>query len=68
MTDAFAHCKFIGYSPESIAVLEKAGIAGDQDAACVTLGASGDAAAFLKACRALRFWDREPLVDLDAGA
>ena len=67
-TDAFAHCKFIGYSPEAAALFEKAGISGDLDAGCVKLGGKGDTAAFLKACRALRFWDREAAVNLDAKA
>jgi catalase len=68
VTDAFAHCKFIGYSPEVTLLFEKAGIAGDLDAACTELSGKGDAGAFLKACRALRFWDREPATDLDARA
>ncbi len=66
VTDAFAHCKFIGYSSEVMALFEKAGIANDLDEACIALGAKGDTATFIEACRALRFWDREALVDLDA--
>jgi len=65
VTDAFAHCKFIGYSPETMPLFEKAGLAGDLDEACIELGAKGDAASFIEACRALRFWDREANVDLD---
>ncbi|WP_136163462.1 catalase [Sphingomonas flavalba] len=66
VTDAFAHCKFIGYSLETMPLFEKAGLAGDLDEACIELGAKGDAVSFIEACRALRFWDREANVDLDA--
>ncbi|MBC6981713.1 catalase [Caulobacter sp. 17J80-11] len=67
-TDAFAHCKFIAYSAEVMVLFEKAGLADDIDAGCIALGGPKDAAAFLKACAPLRFWDREPKVDLDAKA
>jgi catalase len=65
-TDAFAHCKFIGYTAETIAVFEKAGLADDLDEGCVMLAGKRDAGAFLATCRALRFWRREAAVDLDA--
>lgn len=65
-TDAFAHCKFIGYSPEAMAVFEKAGMADDLDEGCIELGSTGDVGAFLTACGELRFWTREAKVDLDA--
>lgn len=67
-TDAFAHCKFIAYSHEAMAMFEKAGMAADLDEGCMELGGPGDADAFLKACGKLRFWDREAKVDLDAAA
>jgi len=66
VTDAFAHCKFIGYSPEAMGLMKKAGIADQLDEACVELGAKASSAAFIKACRALRFWGRERDVDIDA--
>lgn len=65
-TDAFAHCKFIGYSPEAMAVFEKAGMADDLDEGCIELGSTGDVGAFLTACGELRLWTREAKVDLDA--
>jgi catalase len=65
-SNAFAHCKFIGYSPEVMALFEKAGLAGDLDEGCIALGSAGEADSFLKACRALRLWEREAKVDLDA--
>jgi catalase len=68
VTDAFAHCKFIGYSPEAAVLFDKTGLADDLDEACVELKAKGDAAGFIAACRALRHWPREASVDLDAKA
>jgi catalase len=65
-TDAYAHCKFIGYSSEAMALFEKAGLADDLDEGCIRLDGARDAGAFLKTCGALRFWDREANVDLDA--
>jgi catalase len=66
VTDAFAHCKFIGLSPETQPLLAKAGLADDLDDGCLPLKAKADAKAFVAALRPLRFWAREPLVDLDA--
>ncbi|MET0370653.1 MAG: catalase [Sphingobium sp.] len=65
-TDAFAHCKYIGISAEAEAIFAKAGIADDLDDACLPLGKPADAKAFLTACRSLRYWARELVVDLDA--
>ena len=62
VTDAFAHCKFIAYSPEAMALFEKAGIASDLDEGCVELGSGGDAAGFVEMCRKVRHWPREPMV------
>ena len=66
VTDAFAHCKFIGLSAETQPLLVKAGIADDLDDGCFALKAKGDAKAFVDALAPLRFWAREPLTDLDA--
>jgi len=66
VTDAFAHCKFIGVGREAAPLSEKAGIADDLDDACLPLGSAVDAAGFVEACGALRFWPRELEVDLDA--
>jgi catalase len=65
-TDAFAHCKFIGFSAEADAIFKSAGMAGDLDEGCMPLGKPGDVGAFITACRALRLWSRELTVDLDA--
>ncbi len=64
INDAFAHCKFIAYSAPASALLKAAGV--EPDEGFVALKAAKDAATFIKACRDLRFWDREAEVDADA--
>jgi len=66
VTDAFAHCKFIGFTAEAEAIFVKAGIADDLDEACLPLAGPKDAGDFVTACRSLRHWPRELEVDLDA--
>ena len=66
VTDAFAHCKFIGIGAEAEPIFVAAGIAEDLDEACLPLGEAADAEAFVQACRTLRHWPRELTVDLDA--
>lgn len=66
VSDAFAHCKFIAIGEEAEPIFVAAGIADDLDEACLPLAKAGDAAKFLEAARALRFWPRELTVDLDA--
>lgn len=64
--DAFGHCKFIGYSGDALPLFEKAGIAAKLDEACIALASAKDAARFIASCGALRHWDRELKVDMDA--
>ncbi|MDF0541422.1 catalase [Sphingobium sp. H39-3-25] len=66
VTDAFAHCKYIGIGKDAEAIFVKAGIADDLDDACLPIAEPSDAKVFLEACRALRYWPREAAVDLDA--
>jgi len=68
VTDAFAHCKFIGLSKQTQPLLAKAGIADDLDDGCFALASKADANSFVEALAPLRFWDREANVDLDAKA
>nr|WP_242147115.1 catalase [Sphingomonas sp. BAUL-RG-20F-R05-02] len=68
LTDAFAHCKFIGLSEETAPLVEKAGLATDLDDGCLPLKTKADAKAFLSALAPLRYWPREAQVDLDAVA
>ena len=64
--DAFAHCKFIGYSEEALPFLQKAGIGDDLDEGCFAL--SEGVPEFVDALAELRYWPREADVDLDAVA
>ncbi len=64
VADAFAHCKFIGYTAGAAALLEKAAIPPSADEGLIVLDSTRSAAAFLKACRTLRVWSREPDVKL----
>ncbi|MBO9601228.1 MAG: catalase [Novosphingobium sp.] len=66
VSDAFAHCKFIGIGACARPIFEAAGISEQLDDACLPLGKAADAAAFVSAARALRHWPRELKVDLDA--
>jgi catalase len=68
VTDAFNHCKFIGHSPEALALFRRAGLMDQLDAGCMPLSRTADVTQFLSACGALRVWDRELAVDMDAEA
>jgi catalase len=59
VTDAFAHCKFVGYTPGGAALLEATGIATDLDDGFIELGSARAASGFLERCRELRHWERE---------
>jgi catalase len=60
MSDAYAHCKFIGYTSGAAALLEAAGLPSDPapDDGFVSLD-DHKAADFIARCRLLRFWDRQ---------
>lgn len=63
VTDAVAHCKFIGYTSGASALFEAAGLpadAGDLDDGFVSLDES-PAAEFVGKCRDLRYWERQRL-------
>ncbi len=66
LTDAFAHCKFIGLGPGTQPLLDRTGLAADLDDGCIAIAKKASATAFVAALAPLRFWAREPLVDLDA--
>jgi catalase len=66
INDAFAHCKFIGYSVAANALFQAAGVRDKLDRGFVALKDQKDADKFIKACRDLRFWDREKAADVDA--
>jgi len=58
VTDAYAHCKFIGHTPDSAALVDAAGIDHEGDEGCIAVDA-GSVADFLARCRELRYWARE---------
>jgi catalase len=64
VADAFAHCKFIGYSEAAMPLLEKAGITDNLDQGVVKLGAEKDVKTFIGELGKLRVWAREPSVKL----
>lgn len=61
VADAYAHAKFIGHTPASRPLFEAAGLR-QMDGGFVPLQGAGDAERFLAACRAIRFWEREAMV------
>ncbi len=59
VTDAYAHYKFIGFTPEAVPLLARVGLPPERlDKGFVKLGGKEDAEALITACRKLRFWDR----------
>ncbi len=60
IADAYAHMKYIGFSPEAMTLFEKNGI--DLDEACIELSVD-TVGAFFESLAALRYWAREPLVN-----
>ncbi len=59
VADAFAHSKFIAHAPAADPLLAAAGVVGKADGGFVPLSSAKAAETFLRACAALRFWDRE---------
>ena len=62
--DAFAHCKFIGYTAAAGPLLAKAGVAMDEDEGLIALDTGSAATDFVAACHKLRLWAREMKVKL----
>ena len=67
VSDAFGHCKFIGYSAAATTLFDAARVP-ELDDGFVALGKAKDAKAFVATCRDLRYWARETKVDLDAAS
>ncbi|MGH3154965.1 MAG: catalase-related domain-containing protein, partial [Streptosporangiaceae bacterium] len=60
VTDAYAHCKFVGYTAAAMPLLAAAGVGDLMDDGFADLSADGkNAAAFVEKCRQLRFWARK---------
>ena len=58
VADAFAHNKFVAYTPEALPLLSKAGVAQQLDDGLVVLDSAKAVQAFLASCKQLRFWER----------
>ena len=59
VSDAFAHCKFIGYTPAATSLFEAAGLGDKVDDGFVELDGGDSVDGFLRTCAQLRFWERE---------
>ena len=64
VADAFAHCKFIGFTAGAIPLLQKAGVDPEADEGLIALEDPKSIAAFIESCRKLRLWARESSVKL----
>ncbi|WP_323055480.1 catalase-related domain-containing protein, partial [Brucella intermedia] len=64
VADAFAHCKFIGFTAGAMPLLAKAGIEPDMDEGLISLDNEKGASEFVTSCRKLRLWARENAVKL----
>ena len=64
LADAFAHCKFIGFTSGAIPLLAKAGVDPAADEGLIALGDSKSIDGFITSCRKLRLWARESSVKL----
>ncbi|KAA3452332.1 catalase HPII [Mesorhizobium sp. SARCC-RB16n] len=64
VSDAFAHCKFIGFTPAAEPLLAKTGVAPDADEGLIGLDTAASVKTFVQACRKLRLWAREAAVKL----
>jgi catalase len=65
VADAFAHCKFIGYTDAATTLFEKSGIgAEDIDEGFIRLSGARDAAGFIDSLGKLRVWEREAAVKM----
>lgn len=59
VTDAYAHCKFIGYTTEASGLFQAVGLADLIDDGFIQLDRGDAPAEFLQTCRAVRHWARE---------
>ena len=64
VTDAFAHCKFIGLTSGASSLLQKAGVDPEADEGLIALDGAKAIAGFIESCRRLRLWGRETAVKI----
>ncbi|HEY1429055.1 MAG TPA: catalase [Candidatus Tumulicola sp.] len=64
IADAFAHCKYLAYSPGAASLVE-AVLGGNRlDDGVIELDGDASETEFLNACATLRVWDREPALQI----
>jgi len=66
VADAYAHCKFIGYTGDASPLFEAAGLGGQIDDGFISLD-ENSAADFISRCARLRFWPRQASIAHQAG-
>jgi len=64
VADAFAHCKFIGFTAGAMPLLATAGVETDLDEGIIPVDNAKAASEFVTSCRKLRIWAREAAVKL----
>jgi len=64
VADAYAHCKFISFTPGTVPLLTKAGVDPAADEGLVPLTDRKAIGKYIEACRELRLWARETSVKL----
>jgi catalase len=67
LADAYAHCKFIGFTGDASPLFEAAGLGGLADDGFISLD-EHSAAGFISRCARLRFWPRQAAIAQRAGA
>jgi catalase len=63
IADAFAHCKFIGYTKAAKSLLIAASGDDNLDAGCIEFSKADSAKKFITNCREIRFWTRENTIE-----
>jgi catalase len=67
VADAYAHCKFVGYTGDASPLFEAAGLDGQIDDGFISLD-ENSAADFISRCAKLRFWPRQASIAQRVGA
>lgn len=58
VTDAYAHCKFIGCTAGANRLFDAVGLADHRDEGFIALDQGATPEDYLQRCRGLRYWDR----------